>query len=47
MRIHRYEQILVPINNYVRRMTPASRLVLGLLQCVFILGLISSAVHYV
>ncbi len=47
MRLHRYEQILVPINNYVRKMTPASRLVLGLLQCVLIIGLISSAAHYV
>lgn len=44
---HRYEQIIVPIDRYVNRLTPRARRWLALLEGGLLLVLATSVIFYV
>ncbi len=44
---HRYSQLIVPMDRYVRRMTPKARKMVALLEGSLLLILFTSVVFYV
>ncbi|MBT6481910.1 MAG: hypothetical protein HOK53_08410 [Gammaproteobacteria bacterium] len=44
---HRYTQIIVPMDNYVKSLTPRAKVWVSVLECSLTLGLLTSLVFYV
>lgn len=46
MKTHRYTQIIVPLDRFVNRLAPQSRLFVGLLEGSLVVFLLTSVVLY-
>jgi hypothetical protein len=47
MKTHRYNQIIMPLDRYLNRLTPAAKRLVGLLEGGLLLLLLTSVLFYV